>query len=97
MRAALIIKSVNVLTAGPSTLPRTIVRSTEIEMPSGRDKMTSATSSASLYDNVNNPTMTPGKTPKAGDSAKQKEKQNETCQTTPKTATVGSQASVSLN
>ncbi|XP_020288814.1 protein still life, isoform SIF type 1 isoform X3 [Pseudomyrmex gracilis] len=79
---------------GPSTLPRTIVRSTEIEMPSGRDKMTSATSSASLYDNVNNPTMTPGKTPKAGDSAKQKEKQNETCQTTPKTATVGSQASI---
>lgn len=82
--------------SGPSTLPRTMARSTEMEMP-GRDKITAATSSASLYDNVNNPT-TPGKTPKAGESAK-KEKQNETCQTTPKTAnigigTVGSQASL---
>ncbi|XP_032674976.1 protein still life, isoform SIF type 1 isoform X9 [Odontomachus brunneus] len=74
---------------GPSTLPRTMARSTEIEMTPGRDKITAATSSASLYDNVNNPTATPGKTPKAIDSAKQKEKQNETCQTTPKTANVG--------
>ncbi|XP_032674979.1 protein still life, isoform SIF type 1 isoform X12 [Odontomachus brunneus] len=75
--------------SGPSTLPRTMARSTEIEMTPGRDKITAATSSASLYDNVNNPTATPGKTPKAIDSAKQKEKQNETCQTTPKTANVG--------
>ncbi|XP_025159733.1 protein still life, isoform SIF type 1 isoform X8 [Harpegnathos saltator] len=74
---------------GPSTLPRTMARSTEMEMTPGRDKITAATSSASLYDNVNNPTATPGKTPKAGDSAKQKEKQNETCQTTPKTANIG--------
>ncbi|XP_067203017.1 protein still life, isoform SIF type 1 isoform X4 [Linepithema humile] len=73
---------------GPSTLPRTMARSTEMEMP-GRDKITAATSSASLYDNVNNPSATPGKTPKAGDLAKQKEKQNETCQTTPKTANIG--------
>ncbi|XP_025159708.1 protein still life, isoform SIF type 1 isoform X4 [Harpegnathos saltator] len=75
--------------SGPSTLPRTMARSTEMEMTPGRDKITAATSSASLYDNVNNPTATPGKTPKAGDSAKQKEKQNETCQTTPKTANIG--------
>ncbi|XP_011061096.1 PREDICTED: protein still life, isoform SIF type 1 isoform X6 [Acromyrmex echinatior] len=73
---------------GASTLPRTIGRSTEMDMTPGRDKITAATSSASLYDNVNN-TSTPGKTPKAGDSAKQKEKQNETCQTTPKTANIG--------
>ncbi|XP_012537844.1 protein still life, isoform SIF type 1 isoform X1 [Monomorium pharaonis] len=73
---------------GPSTLPRTIGRSTEIDMTPGRDKITAATSSASLYDNVNNTSMTPGKTPKAGDSVK-KEKQNETCQTTPKTANIG--------
>ncbi|XP_071646317.1 protein still life, isoform SIF type 1 isoform X9 [Temnothorax longispinosus] len=86
---------------GPSTLPRTMGRSTEMDMTPGRDKITAATSSASLYDNVNNTSGTPGKTPKAGDSAKQKEKQNETCQTTPKTAnigigtvTVGSQASI---
>lgn len=78
-------------------------RSTEMDMTPGRDKITAATSSASLYDNVNNTSATPGKTPKAGDSAKQKDKQNETCQTTPKTAnigigtvTVGSQASVGL-
>ncbi|XP_012054772.1 PREDICTED: protein still life, isoform SIF type 1 [Atta cephalotes] len=74
---------------GPSTLPRTIGRSTEMDMTPGRDKITAATSSASLYDNVNNTSATPGKTPKAGDSAKQKEKQNETCQTTPKTANIG--------
>ncbi|XP_026674403.1 protein still life, isoform SIF type 1 isoform X3 [Ceratina calcarata] len=71
-----------------STLPRTMARSTEVEMTPGRDKITTATSSASLYDNVNNTSATPGKTPKAGES-KQKEKQNETCQTTPKTANVG--------
>lgn len=72
-----------------------------MEMTPGREKITAATSSASLYDNVNNATATPGKTTKiGGDSTKQKEKQNETCQTTPKTAnvgietvTVGSQAS----
>lgn len=57
-------------------------------MTPGRDKITAATSSASLYDNVNNANVTPGKTAKAGES-KQKEKQNETCQTTPKTANVG--------
>ncbi|KAL6429075.1 hypothetical protein ACFW04_008101 [Cataglyphis niger] len=74
---------------GPSTLPRTMARSTEMEMTPGRDKITAATSSASLYDNVNNPSATPGKTPKTGESAKQKDKQNETCQTTPKTANVG--------
>jgi len=79
-------------------------RSTEMDMTPGRDKITAATSSASLYDNVNNTSATPGKTPKAGDSMKQKEKQNETCQTTPKTAnigigtvTVGSQASIDLS
>ncbi|XP_026298597.1 protein still life, isoform SIF type 1 isoform X3 [Apis mellifera] len=71
-----------------STLPRTMARSTEVEMTPGRDKITAATSSASLYDNVNNANVTPGKTAKAGES-KQKEKQNETCQTTPKTANVG--------
>ncbi|XP_060813465.1 protein still life, isoform SIF type 1 isoform X2 [Bombus pascuorum] len=73
---------------GTSTLPRTMARSTEVEMTPARDKITAATSSASLYDNVNNANVTPGKTPKAGES-KQKEKQNETCQTTPKTANVG--------
>lgn len=72
---------------GTSTLPRTMARSTEVEM-TARDKITAATSSASLYDNVNNTNVTPGKTSKAGES-KQKEKQNETCQTTPKTANVG--------
>ncbi|XP_019886273.1 protein still life, isoform SIF type 1 isoform X3 [Ooceraea biroi] len=84
---------------GPSTLPRTTARLNDIETTPGRDKITATTSNASLYDNVNNPSATPGKTPKAGDSIK-KEKQNETCQTTPKTAnvgigtvTVGSQAS----
>ncbi|XP_017756918.1 PREDICTED: protein still life, isoform SIF type 1 isoform X2 [Eufriesea mexicana] len=71
-----------------STLPRTMARSTEVEMTPARDKITAATSSASLYDNVNNTNVTPGKTPKAGES-KQKEKQNETYQTTPKTANVG--------
>lgn len=65
-----------------------MARSTEVEMTPGRDKITAATSSASLYDNVNNANVTPGKTAKAGES-KQKEKQNETCQTTPKTANVG--------
>lgn len=74
--------------AGTSTLPRTMARSTEVEMTPARDKITAATSSASLYDNVNNANVTPGKTPKTGES-KQKEKQNETCQTTPKTANVG--------
>ncbi|XP_020706936.2 protein still life, isoform SIF type 1 isoform X4 [Athalia rosae] len=76
---------------GASTLPRTIGRSTEMEMIPGRgDKIGAATSSASLYDNVNNANSTPGKTPKSGDSIKLKEKQqqNETCQTTPKTANV---------
>ncbi|KAK1123241.1 hypothetical protein K0M31_008872 [Melipona bicolor] len=73
---------------GTSTLPRTMARSTEVEMTPARDKITAATSSASLYDNVNNTNVTPGKTSKAGES-KQKEKQNETCQTTPKTANVG--------
>ncbi|XP_015436114.1 PREDICTED: protein still life, isoform SIF type 1-like [Dufourea novaeangliae] len=73
-----------------STLPRTMARSTEMEMTPGREKITAATSSASLYDNVNNTSATPGKTSKvSGDSTKQKEKQNETCQTTPKTANVG--------
>lgn len=71
-----------------STLPRTMARSTEVEMTPARDKITAATSSASLYDNVNNTNVTPGKTPKAGES-KQKEKQNETYQTAPKTANVG--------
>lgn len=78
-------------------------RSTEMDMTPGRDKITAATSSASLYDNVNNTSATPGKIPKIGDLAK-KEKQNETCQTTPKTAnigigtvTVGSQASIGLS
>lgn len=54
------------------------------------DKIAAATSSASLYDNVNNANSTPGKTGKSGDSIKIKEKQqqNETCQTTPKTANV---------
>lgn len=64
-----------------------MARSTEMEMTPGRDKITTATSSASLYDNVNNPNATPGKTPKIGD--KQKEKQNEICQTIPKTANIG--------
>ncbi|XP_043524154.1 protein still life, isoform SIF type 1 isoform X6 [Frieseomelitta varia] len=73
---------------GTSTLPRTMARSTEVEMTPARDKITAATSSASLYDNVNNTNVTPGKTSKAGES-KQKEKQSETCQTTPKTANVG--------
>ncbi|XP_046615462.1 protein still life, isoform SIF type 1 isoform X3 [Neodiprion virginianus] len=76
---------------GASTLPRTLGRSTEMEMIQGRgDKIAAATSSASLYDNVNNTNSTPGKTPKSGDSIKLKEKQqhNETCQTTPKTANV---------
>ncbi|XP_076397977.1 guanine nucleotide exchange factor still life isoform X9 [Megachile rotundata] len=76
--------------SGTSTLPRTMARSTEMEMTPAREKITAATSSASLYDNVNNANATPGKTPKAaGESTKQKEKQNETCQTTPKTANVG--------
>nr|XP_033325968.1 protein still life, isoform SIF type 1 isoform X7 [Megalopta genalis] len=71
-----------------STLPRTMARSTEMDVT--REKITAATSSASLYDNVNNTSATPGKTAKVGgDSVKQKEKQNETCQTTPKTANVG--------
>ncbi|CAK9806660.1 Protein still life, isoform SIF type 1 [Anthophora plagiata] len=81
-----------------ATLPRTMARSTEMEMTPGREKITAATSSASLYDNVNatNVNVTPGKTSKTGisgsgggESKQQKEKQNETCQTTPKTANVG--------
>lgn len=60
----------------------------------GRDKIGTATSSASLYDNVNN---VPGgatagpKILKTGDSIKRKDtqQQNETCQTNPKTANVG--------
>ncbi|XP_076682836.1 guanine nucleotide exchange factor still life isoform X4 [Andrena cerasifolii] len=76
---------------GTSTLPRTMARSADMEMTPAREKITAATSSASLYDNVNNTNTTPGKTPKAsGDSAKQKEKQTETCQTTPKTANIDS-------
>lgn len=74
---------------GASTLPRTMARSTEMEMTPGREKITAATSSASLYDNVNNANATPGKTPKGSEASKPKEKQNETCQTTPKTANVG--------
>lgn len=76
---------------GASTLPRTLGRSTEMEMIQGRgDKIAAATSSASLYDNVNNANSTPGKNLKSTDSIKLKEKQqqNETCQTTPKTASV---------
>ncbi|KAL0126687.1 hypothetical protein PUN28_005216 [Cardiocondyla obscurior] len=72
---------------GPSTLPRNMGRSTEMETLPIRDKITAATSSASLYDNVNNTSATPGKTPKIGEA--KKEKQNETCQTTPKTANIG--------
>lgn len=58
-------------------------------MTPGREKITAATSSASLYDNVNNANATPGKTAKGSETSKPKEKQNETCQTTPKTANVG--------
>lgn len=72
-----------------STLPRTMARSTEMDMTPARDKITAATSSASLYDNVNNANVTPGKTSKVGGESKQKDKQSETCQTTPKTANVG--------
>lgn len=63
----------------------------DMEMTPGRDKVTAATSSASLYDNVNNTSDTTGKTIKSGDSCKHigKDKQNETCQTTPKTANIG--------
>ncbi|XP_063981634.1 protein still life, isoform SIF type 1 isoform X1 [Diachasmimorpha longicaudata] len=76
---------------GASTLPRTMNRTSEMEMTPGRDKIAPATSSASLYDNVNNTGDTPGKTSKSGDSCKHiaKDKQNETCQTTPKTANIG--------
>lgn len=75
---------------GSSTLPRTMARSTEMEMAQGRDKITAATSSASLYDNVNNANQPLGKSLKSGDSMKKdKQQQNETCQTTPKTANVG--------
>ncbi|XP_044575823.1 protein still life, isoform SIF type 1 isoform X4 [Cotesia glomerata] len=91
---------------GPVSLPRNMVlnpRSGDVEMTPGRDKIgNNATSSVSLYDNVNNTTDTPGKTSKYGDTSrhisKDKQLQNETCQTTPKTvnvatgtATVGSQ------
>ncbi|XP_043277987.1 protein still life, isoform SIF type 1 isoform X3 [Venturia canescens] len=71
-----------------STLPRTMTRSSDMETTPNRDKITAATSSASLYDNVNNANDTPGKTLKSSDSCKYKDKQqqNETCQTTPKTA-----------
>lgn len=58
-------------------------------MTPAREKITAATSSASLYDNVNNANATPGKTAKVNEATKQKDKQNETCQTTPKTANVG--------
>ena len=76
---------------GPSTLPRTMARSTEMEMTPGRDKITAATSSASLYDNVNNANQPLGKSLKSGDSMKKdkQQQQHETCQTTPKTANVG--------
>ncbi|XP_011504700.1 PREDICTED: protein still life, isoform SIF type 1-like [Ceratosolen solmsi marchali] len=86
--------------ANSSTLPRIATRSADPEM-SGREKMT-ATSSASLYDNVNSGggTGTVTKGLKSTDSIKLKDKQqqSETCQTTPKTvnvaigtSTVGSQ------
>ncbi|KAK0177568.1 hypothetical protein PV328_001608 [Microctonus aethiopoides] len=77
-------------TCGASTLPRTMNRSVDMEMTPGREKITTATSSASIYDNVNNTGDTPGKSPKSSDSCKHnvKDKQNETCQTTPKTANV---------
>lgn len=66
-----------------------MARSTEMEMTPGRDKITAATSSASLYDNVNNANQPLGKTLKSGDSIKKQDKQqNETCQTVPKTANV---------
>lgn len=63
------------------------------DMESGRDKMTTATSSASIYDNVNN--ALPGKGLKSGDMLKQdKQEQSDTCQmTTPKTANVAINAS----
>ncbi|XP_011302498.1 protein still life, isoform SIF type 1 isoform X5 [Fopius arisanus] len=79
------------MSQGASTLPRTMNRTSEMEMTPGRDKIAPATSSASLYDNVNNTGDTPGKTSKSGDSCKHtvKDKQNETCQTTPKTANIG--------
>lgn len=65
-------------------------RSVDMEMTPGREKITTATSSASIYDNVNNTGDTLGKSPKSSDSCKHnvKDKQNETCQTTPKTANV---------
>ncbi|XP_058790073.1 protein still life, isoform SIF type 1 isoform X2 [Phymastichus coffea] len=76
-----------------STLPRSTSRSADAEM-TGREKIATATSSASLYDDVNNQPggATPGpKILKSGDSIKRKDtqQQNETCQTNPKTANVG--------
>jgi hypothetical protein len=58
---------------------------------SSRDKITTATSSASLYDNVNSgSTGAVAKGIKSTDSLKLKDKQqqSETCQTTPKTVNV---------
>ena len=68
-----------------------MARSTEMEMTPGRDKITSAASSASLYDNVNNANQPLGKSTKSGDTMKKEKQhqQNETCQTIPKTANVG--------
>lgn len=74
----------------------------DAEMPGARgDKMPNATSSASLYDNVNNSNAGGGgpgavgggagpKVLKSQDSItrKDKQQQNETCQTAPKTANV---------
>lgn len=65
-----------------------MARSTEMDTPgSGRDKITSATSSASLYDNINNANTVLGKEKR--ESFRQKDKQqNEICQATPKTVNV---------
>ncbi|XP_031784765.1 protein still life, isoform SIF type 1 isoform X4 [Nasonia vitripennis] len=80
-----------------STLPRIASRSADAEM-NARDKITTATSAASLYDNVNNTNASGGaagggpggKVLKNQDSLKLKDKQqqSETCQTTPKTTNV---------
>ncbi|XP_034940458.1 protein still life, isoform SIF type 1 isoform X1 [Chelonus insularis] len=81
-----------------STLPRSMNRSSDVEMTPGRDKMMSALSNTSLYDNVNGTIKTSSKMPSSDDSSKQKDKQgNETGQQTKTvnvgtgTATVGSQ------
>ena len=71
------------------TLPRMLVqRSMDAEIPS-RENIKSAPSSTSLYDNVNNTNNTAGKILKTQDSLKLRDKQNETCQTMPKTNNVG--------